>query len=153
MRVFLLAAVSLAIAGCVSTSTAMLDERTAVISGRGSGYSSPAQVQQRVLLEAAQTAQARGFRYFAVISSTDQSTRGQIVTPGTNQTTGSVFGSCTGPFCSGTYSGQTTVTPAQVFDFVKPGQDILIRFYREGEVNANARGVWDSMSILAAQQK
>lgn len=153
MRSMILGAAALALAGCVSTSTAMLDERTAIISGRGSGYSSAADVQQRVILEAATAARARGFRYFVIQSATDQSRSGRMYFPGQTNTYGQGTATCTGNFCSGTYSGQTYSTPAQAFDYVRPGQDVQIRFYREGEINPKAANVWDAVSIMAAQAK
>lgn len=42
----------------------MLDERTAIISGKGSSFDDLAKVTHKVFMEAATTGQQRGFQYF-----------------------------------------------------------------------------------------
>lgn len=60
LPVFLLCSLS----GCLSAHTEMLDERTAIISGKGSSFDDLAKVTHKVFMEAATTGQQRGFQYF-----------------------------------------------------------------------------------------
>ena len=140
--------------GCVAADTTMLDERSAIISGRGTNYTSQAQVLQKVLAEAATAAQARGYRYFVVLGTADRTTTGATYFPGQTTTTGTATGSCmTEMFCNAQYQQQSYTTPGAVVSVVRPGADVGVRFYKEGEIDPNQAGVWDSVSILAAQPK
>ena len=68
------------------------------------------------MLKSAQTALDHDFTHFAVVRSADASRTGAIATPGTMQT--NVYGS----------TALTTYTPGIVHGFVKPGEDIFVRF-------------------------
>ena len=68
----------------------MITNETARISARGNAYTDRSRITDFVLLKAAQTALAKGFTHFSVISSEDASRTGQVETPGMMQT--SVYG-------------------------------------------------------------
>lgn len=140
-------ATAIALGGCVVSKTAMLDEHTAIISSRGNAFASSADAIQKSLGEAAKTTLSRGYRYFAIAGSQDQTQRGNVVIPG--QTTAS--GSMTFMGNTAMYSGSSYTTPAQSIGFVKPGVDLIIRMYRPGEIDPRTPGVWDAESVLRAQ--
>lgn len=121
-RLIAAAFLALAASACVSTDARMLDDRTAVISGRGGGTKSGAEVMQAALVEAAQQTKARGFDLFQVQSATDQ-TRTQLVASQVSATT-----------------------------VVKPGLDIVVRMYRAGELAPDAPGAYSADKVLAASK-
>jgi hypothetical protein len=85
------------------------------IQARGNAYTGASTVQDFVLLKAAETTQAAGGTHFVLISSSDATRSGVIVTPGQSTTT---------------FSGNqafTTTTPGSATQFIKPGQDTYIR--------------------------
>ena len=94
----------------------MITDETARISARGNAYTDRARITDFVLLKAAQTAIAQGFTHFAIVSAADASRTGTIETPGTMQT--SVYGNM----------AFTTYSPGSVNSFVKPGEDVFVRF-------------------------
>jgi hypothetical protein len=79
------------------------------------GYANASLVQDYTLLKAAETTRQQGGTHFMVISAADASITGEIVTPGTSQTT----------FAGN--SAYTTYNPGAVSTFIKPGQDAYIR--------------------------
>ncbi|WP_298800035.1 hypothetical protein [uncultured Devosia sp.] len=141
-----IALVSVALlAGCVRTETSQIDARTAIISARGTAFDTPAKVQLSVMVEAAKMTQAHGFKYFALLSAQDATTHGAVYIPGQTTSNTTVTG-----FGNSAYATTTTYTsPGSVVGIVKPGEDITIRMFKEGEVPANAPGVWEAASILA----
>jgi hypothetical protein len=98
------------------------------IKARGNAYTNNETVQDYVLLKAAETTQATGGTHFQLISSSDASRTGVIVTPGQSTTT---------------FSGNqafTTTTPGSASEFIKPGQDTYIRVlkvYQPGAISAS----------------
>ena len=140
-------ATALALGGCVVSKTAMLDEHTAIISSRGNAFASSADAIQKSLGEAAKTTLSRGYRYFAVVGSQDQTQRGNVMIPGQTTSSGSMS------FMGNTamYSGSSYTTPAQSIGYVKPGVDLIIRMFSAGEIDPRASGVWDAESVLKAQ--
>lgn len=108
------------LAACASTESRMLDDRTAIISGRAGGLRTSADVLQASLVEAAHETKARGFALFEIQSATDQ-TRTQLVASQVSATT-----------------------------VVKPGVDLVVRMYRAGEIAAGAPGVYEAEKVLAA---
>lgn len=85
------------------------------IVSRGNGYTGQTQIADYTMLKAAETAKQHGATHFLVVSASDASSQGQIVTGGTSQTR----------FVGNT--AYTTYTPAQMHSFVRPGQDTYIR--------------------------
>jgi len=74
-------------------------------------------IQDYTMLKAAETTKQAGATHFAIISATDASSSGAVVTPGQAQT--SFVG----------YRAVTTYTPAMAYNYIKPGQDTYIRVY------------------------
>ena len=72
---------------------------------------------------------------------------GQTYSSGTLTAQSNTFGSMT--TTTGVYSGSTYTTPASAVPFVKPGMDIVIKMFREGEIDPRTPSVWDADSILA----
>lgn len=119
MRGFRYLLLALLVSGCVQTTAAMLDERTAIVSGRGGIQHSGADVLQAVLRGAASEAEARGFSYFQVIDSRDSSRSAVLI------------------------------SPTMISSHAQLGTDMIIRMYRDGEIDPSAPGVWSVQSILA----
>jgi len=98
------------------------------IKARGNAYTGASTVQDYVLLKAAETTIAAGGTYFQLISSSDASRTGVIVSPGQSTTT---------------FSGNqafTVTTPGDASQYIKPGQDTYIRVLRgpqQGALSAN----------------
>lgn len=144
---------TLLLAGCVTASTKMIDDRTAVIKGRGNAYVSMGDVQARIMLQAATEAQARGYAYFVVGDSYDSSRSGRFVAPTTTNTDFNGSAACMGSFCSGSGTASSTTYGGGSFNYIKPGADVMVRFFREGEIDPNRPGVWSAARILAAQER
>ena len=89
------------------------------VSAHGNGFTSPAQIQDYVLLKAAETARDNGAQYFAIVTSTDVSQSSTFTTPGTMQT--SIVGN----------TAYTTYSPGITTPIFKPGQDVLIKILKE----------------------
>lgn len=123
----LLAAVLL-IAGCVGSSSHLIDNHTALISGYGNAYASEAQVQVRVMSEAAKTTIAKGFTRFTILSS-EKTSRHSSYTSLSRINSG--------------YPSAYTV------NMRKPGQDIMIRMFTDADAPADS---WSAGEILEVQQ-
>lgn len=152
-KIILATALALTLSACVTAETAMLDERTAIISGRGDGYTTPAQVQQRVLLEAAESATERGFRYFMVTNAQDATRRGMAYMPVTTTGQGNATTNCFMGTCRTTANANAMTYGGGAYEVIRPGSDVQVRFYREGEIDPATPGLWDAQSIIAAQPR
>jgi hypothetical protein len=143
MRAAFTLAAALALASCATPYTEngmgflggveaqMITDDTARISARGNAYTDQARIEDFVLLKSAQTALDHGFTHFAIVSSADASRAGTISTPGTMQT--NVYGS----------TAFTTYSPGIVHNFVKPGEDIFVRFCKE-----NCQGMLPAQQVV-----
>ena len=153
--VFALVAVFAAsvLSACVTAETLMLDERTAIISGSGDELSSPARVQQRIMLEAANAATARGFRYFVVQSVQDTTRRGVTQLPTQSYAQGNGTTTCSFGVCQTSATANGMTFGGGSYESVMPGSDVQVRFFREGEIDPATPGLWDAVSILSAQPK
>src|SRR5262245_47441519 len=87
------------------------------IVARGNGYTGGNTIQDYTILKAAETAKKAGATHFAIISASDASSSGAIVSPGQAQTS----------FVGNT--AFTTYSPATVHQYIKPGQDTYIRVF------------------------
>lgn len=96
-------------------SAQQMTSNTFRISGRGNGYTSSTDVQDYVMLKAAETTVRNGATHFLVIDAADASGTSQIVTGGTSRTT------FTGNVATTNYN------PPVVHNVFKPGQDAYIR--------------------------
>lgn len=143
----------LILAGCVRSSADMLDERTAIVSARGTAFDSHAGVTKEVLRRAAQLTVDRGYRYFMVLGVEDTTTHSTMYVPGDTHTMGTynanVHSYNTHSSVTGTYSGSTYSDPGYVSEFVKPGTDIMIRMFTLEEGVPGHPQLWDAVSILA----
>ena len=95
------------------------------VSFSGNALTSQNRVQDFALLRAAELTLANNARYFAIISSSDQSRTYTHVTPGSSYTTGTVSGYGN----SANYSGTTTYTPPRVDTYYKPGVGMMFRTF------------------------
>jgi hypothetical protein len=94
-------------------------------------------VQEFALLRAAQDTLGAGYQYFGVVGSENVSRVGSVSTPGQAQTT--VYGT----------TATTTYSPGQTINFVKPGEDILIRMFSAAEVGTSAQpGIYNAAEIM-----
>lgn len=151
MRGLIIVASSL-LAACVSAETHMLDSRTAIISSRGTGLDSPADVATKVLQRAATEAQARGYPYFQIVGFQDMSRSGTYTTPGTARTNAYGQANCYSYTCYGTASSTTTYNPGQTFQTFAPGADVTVRFLHASEITKDMTGIWEAASVLAQQK-
>lgn len=139
----------LSVSACVRAHTEMLDERTAIISGRGTAFDSMSGVTHHIFIKAARLAQARGFRYFQILNDQQAIEHSYMYTPGQSYTNGTVNVAGNTAY----YNQSTTTTPGTVSQFNKPTENTMVRFYNSGEVNPNQPGIWDAQSVLAANPK
>jgi hypothetical protein len=134
----------------------MLDERTAIVTARGTAFDNPATVQHDVLVRAAILTSSRGFRFFQVLGATDRTRTATMVIPGETHSSGTVAGSATTvgntTYGNANYSGSSYTTPASIIPLVKPGTDITIHMFKQGETYSGQAGIWDAQSIIAANK-
>lgn len=148
MKKFLLpACLFLSLSGCLSAHTEMLDDRTAIISGKGSSFDDLASVTHKVFLEAATTGQQRGFQYFQILDDKQGYRPTYVQNAATSSTTGTT--TRTGRH-STSYTETTTSTPASVTRLDKPMKETVVRFYKTGEITPSQPGVWSIQSVLSA---
>jgi hypothetical protein len=138
--------------GCVRTNTELLDSSTAIISARGTAFDTPATVLKTTVVEAAKLAQAHDFRYFAIVSAKDAT---RVVTkyiPPETTMSGNLNGTVDDfGNVSAHYNGTGYTTPGHTeMLFIKPGEDVVVRFFREGEIDPHASGVWDVEGVLTS---
>jgi hypothetical protein len=125
MRLVVLVVAGMTLLGCATkyqemgftggVSAQQITADTWRIIARGNAYTGGTQIQDYVLLKAAETTKSVGGTHFIIGSSQDASSQGAIVTPGTAHTT---------------YGGGvafTTFNPGSVHSYVKPGQDAYVR--------------------------
>lgn len=87
------------------------------IKSRGNAYTARSDVQDYVLLKAAETTKAAGGKYFVLIGSED-ATRRSVVVSGSAYSTGDRF-------------GVSTNSSATASELIRPGQDSYIRVLKE----------------------
>jgi hypothetical protein len=139
MKAMLPLIAAVALAGCVQTGVRYLNNNTVVVSARGNGFAKPDQVQRSVMEKAASFAVENGYSHFSILGSADATSVGIYQTPSTANTQG-VFAAQ--PVCCGSvvgaYSQRTTYTPGAAIPIIKPGMDVAVRFYHEGEAPRDA---------------
>ena len=141
----------LLLAGCASASGTMLSEDVAIISSEGNGPSDHDKVIQNALAEAARLTSAHGYRYFVVLSADDLTRTMTIKRPGPtfyNQSPapGRTFGTVSGRLF---VPDSTYMAPDQTVERVTPALDIMIRMYREGEIEP-ADNVFDATAVASS---
>lgn len=147
MRAAIILAVLLA--GCVTAKTEMLDDRTAIISGKGSGFDNSASLIKKILVAAATKAQERGFEYFQIVGSKDTTTTSLYIPPQTSTTNVTGNSYCTGYWCSGSANATTFRPGGAAIPIARPGADVMIRLLHAGEFKPGASGVFNTAAVLA----
>jgi hypothetical protein len=143
-------ACALVAAGCASANSTMLSDDTALVYATGSDPSQRELVLKAALKEAAELTSARGYRYFVILSATDTTRTVTVAVPGhslPNETDhrrpfGATFGNAP------ERPGNTYTTPDTQMQRVRPGLDIMIRMYRQGEIEPSMEGVWDANASM-----
>ena len=120
----LMAAIALLLvaSACTTPKTNMIDDRTAVVSGRVGEVDGRGTMTTAMLREAARQCLDRGFAYFQVLSNVDRS--------------GTMAAAMAAP-------GPVTGTASQV-----TRGDITVRFYKAGEINPEAPDVWNARALV-----
>lgn len=136
MRFVMLGVAAILLAGCATqyedpsfisggngVTASRLDATTFRISARGNAFTSPDAIEKFVLRKASEETLASGNEWFLLLSLEDRSRTGQVVIPGSSQTT--MTGVATGHTFQG--SAMSTYNPAQTMTTHLPGRSILIR--------------------------
>ena len=138
------------LAGCaaVGAEGTMLSDNTALISATGRSVEDRAEIVDNALKEAANVTSAHGYRYFTIISADNTSTSMTVAVPGQRyfiQMPGNRAAATFGPaaYAGGMYTG-----PDRTVTRFKPGLDIIIQMYRQGEIDPSQQGVWNADVVL-----
>jgi hypothetical protein len=139
------------LAGCASSSSVMLTDDTALISVLGQGSSDRARLINQALAIAARATRTRGYRYFVIVDTADASRRGVKVAqaqifPANTLFRGNILSNLDPTFLP----GSDYTRPNRRIPYVRPGIDVTIRMYRDGEVSPDTEGVWNPDTILGA---
>ena len=130
MRKFLACSAALfVLGGCAAPHSTMLADDSALISVFGSSPNDREMVIQAALAEAARTTAAQGYRYFIIIKAQDVSRMGTMTA---HDQTGA------------RKPGANYVTFSRNVTYLRPGIDITIRMFREGEIDPQIMGVWNT---------
>jgi hypothetical protein len=153
-RIFLLLC-DILLGGCASDiQSRMITADTALITAIGRNPTDQAKVVDASLTEAAKVTRDHGYRYFVIVSAADASSIGRTIVPSRavqEQTLrDGAYGTSTLLPASDAYGIQTK--PGESERYYKPGLDITIRMYREGEINPKSQGVWNPDVILGNGQ-
>lgn len=147
-----LTVLGLLLAGCAnSVESMMITSDTALISAVGSNAGDKARLIDASLQEAARVTRQHGYRYFVVLDAADASRTGRriVVTSRVRQEkiNDHPYGSSNLPSLTSVYG--TFPPTGRSVSYVKPGLDITIRMYRQGEVDPARDGVWSSDAVLS----
>jgi hypothetical protein len=152
-RQFLAASSALLLAGCATSKTMMVDDRTAMISAndRGWGAEWGVNLDMKVIRGAAEMAQARGFENFQILSANDTSRSGVVPIAGssTTNTYGNAY--CYGTWCSGRATTTTYGTPGYLAPYTISGKNIIVRFLHANEVTADMPNVYTTAAVLSTK--
>ena len=151
MRKFIAAALcAVLLCGCVSAQSTMLTDSTAMVTARGAHSNDRNDLVQATLAEAAKLTRMHGYRYFTILKATDASRWGSITTPGVTL----VFeGGVQRPLGTTNLGAQNIPGskfsgPDNSVPIIRPGLEITIRMYRDGEVDPGRQEVWNPEVIL-----
>lgn len=102
------------------------------ISVKGNGYTSASRVNEMALLRGAELADKAGYNYFTVLNMDQYERQSSFTTPGssTTNTYGTATAYSTGNYVNayGSSTSNTTYTPPQTYNVIKPGVDVVVRF-------------------------
>lgn len=133
-------------------SASVIDGKHVRISAKGNAFTDRAIIQEYALLRAAEETLALNKRYFAIVTSEDTTRYSQYTTPTQTQSTtsGTVTANTFGSTTFGNYSSNTNTTSygGQTYNFVKPGTDVIIRTFAEGEIDPAQSSVFDARAIM-----
>jgi len=139
------------LSGCVSAAAegTMLSDNTALISATGE-LDQRAEMIDRALKEAATVTSMHGYRYFVILTADDTSSTTSVAVPGQRlvfqMLTNRSFGATT--FGAAAYPGGTYTQSDRRVTRIKPGLDIIIQMYRNGEIHPQKQGVWNADVVL-----
>jgi hypothetical protein len=138
---------ALIVTACANASGIMLTENTGVVSTLGSASSDPESVFETALIEAGNLARAHGYQYFTVLKSENKSITGTQYVSGETIPAGNSQRTSTRPIGNtnlGTQTSNSTyTTPSAAMHYVRPGYQLTVKMYREGEIDARTDGVWN----------
>ena len=141
MRKFLIQfAALLVLGGCAAPRSTMLADDSALISAFGNGPDDREKVIQDALAQAARTTAAQGYRYFIILKAQDVSRMGTMTVH--DQT-----GARTAPN-NLSKPGANYVTFSRNVTYLRPGLGITIRMFREGEIDPQIMGVWNTEGTM-----
>ncbi len=132
-RLFVLAC--LLLSACAAPKSTMLAENTAAISVVGRSANDRERVIQDALAEAGKITREHGYQYFIIVRAQDAS-----------RTTTALLDDQTVRRSSATNlskPGANYVTVTRNLMFRRPGLDITIRMFHEGEIDPRIQGVWN----------
>lgn len=152
LAAFLALALSATVSGCVAPiQSMMLTEDTALVSAVGKGPQDQSKVIEASLHEAARLTASKGYRYFVIVDSADASTTGErraAPTPTQRERITATGTPVAGQLLSAPVYRDYFKFPSNNVKYVKPGIDIAIRMYREGEIDPKSQGVWSTAELL-----
>jgi hypothetical protein len=141
------------LAGCVTPNAegTMLSADTALISSAGANVDEPADIIDRALKQAANLASAHGYQYFTILTADNTSTTMTVSIPGQklnvqNMQINRAYGATN--FGAPASPGGTYTTPDRMVTRIKPSLDIIIKMYRQGQIDPNVPGVWNVDVVL-----
>ena len=151
MRQFLLLAFSgLLLAACAGPQSRMLTEDTALITVIAPSPDDRPTLVDATLKEAAKISREHGFRYFIILDAADASRTDVRFLPGDSVFTRSLpqSSSILNSRAPAYVPRSAFIPPDRKVQYRRPGLEITIRMYREGEVDPGRQGVWNGDVIL-----
>jgi hypothetical protein len=129
----------------------MVTEDTALVSVVGKGPQDQNKVIDDSLHEAARLTASKGYRYFVIMNAADASRTGErssAPTPTQRDRSATAATPVAGQLLSAPVYRDYFKFPNRNVKYVKPGIDIAIRMYREGEIDPKSQGVWSTAELL-----
>ena len=123
-------------------STPLTDDREMIVA-RGNAYTDMSRIQQFILLKAAEDCLAKGYTKFGFVNAQNTSNVSLMATrtPTQTDTTVTRSGLNSATVSGTTYSGTTTVMPV-----VAPGETVIVKFFKGGELTQDT---FDAAQIAA----
>jgi hypothetical protein len=145
-KAFLLMTAATLLAGCALAQGTMLTDNTARITSRANSLGNRDRVIGDALAEAARLTRAQGFRYFIILEAADDSRIGSVAILGQVTRNRVPVAIPFGNTSLGVINrpGTTFVTSASRVQVLRPGLNITIRMFRDGEVVPHGQGVWNA---------
>jgi hypothetical protein len=117
-----------------------IDSNTFRISAKGNAYTRSDRIQNYALMKAAETTLSSGNDYFVILGSQDTTRRGVDVTPGKATSTTTITG--------GIATAETHYSDPDITEYVKPGQDLMIRVFKGAKPKDNA-AAFDAHEVVS----